>query len=311
MVCLMPKRSVTILHRPKKPLRIWGGALAALVLTACSGSPAASHGCGSEIEGMRCIPAGNFLRGSDKYSEDEKPEQKIYISAFYLDTHEVTNADFQQCLDAGKCRDCLKDKSCDQVGARYGWRYKKPRQPVSGVSWFTAREYCLFRGKRLPTEAEWEKAARGPDGNLYPWGNEPADCSRAIIQIGEGKKGIKGCFRQRLEPEWHMHTAEVASRPAGVYGLHDMAGNVHEWVNDWYAKSYAQCGQACSGRDPKGPCGGAAICPGYTLRSVRGGSWWWTGEYARGSKRRANVPGNMPLSDYHHFGFRCARDARP
>jgi len=284
-------------------------ALAALLLATCSGSSAARNDCGPEVAGMRCIPAGEFIRGSDNHLEDEKPAQKIYISAFYMDTYEVTNADFQQCLDAGKCRECLKNKTCDHIGARYGWRYKRPKQPVVGVSWFTAREYCEFRGKRLPTEAEWEKAARGPEGNLYPWGNEPADCSRAIIQIGEGKKGIKGCFPKRLEPEWHMHTAEVGSRAPGVYGLYDMAGNAHEWVNDWYSKSYAQCGEACSGRDPKGPCGGADKCPGYTMRSVRGGSWWWTADYARGSKRRANVPGNMPMSDYHHFGFRCAKDA--
>lgn len=276
---------------------------------ACAGS---SKTCSKEISGMRCIPAGTFVRGSDSHLEDEKPAQKIHISTFYMDTYEVTNAEFNECLDAGKCRDCLKDKTCDYVGARYGFRYKKPKQPVSGVSWFSAREYCRFRGKRLPTEAEWEKAARGPDGNLYSWGNEPADCSRAIIQIGENDKtAIKGCFPKRVDPKWHMHTAEVGSRAPGVYGLYDMAGNVHEWVNDWYEKSYTKCGEACSGNDPKGPCAGADKCPGYTMRSVRGGSWWWTADYARGSKRRANVPGNMPMADYHHFGFRCAQDATP
>lgn len=276
---------------------------------ACAGS---SKTCSKEIAGMRCIPAGTFVRGSDNHLEDEKPAQKVYISTFYMDTYEVTNADFNECLEAGKCRDCLKDKTCDYIGARYGFRYKKPKQPVTGVSWFTAREYCRFRGKRLPTEAEWEKAARGPDGNLYPWGNEIADCSRAIIQIGENDKtAIKGCFPKHLEPKWHMHTAEVGSRAPGVYGLYDMAGNAHEWVNDWYEKSYTKCGAACSGNDPKGPCGGDDKCPGYRMRSVRGGSWWWTADYARGSKRRANVPGNMPMADYHHFGFRCAQDATP
>ena len=263
--------------------------------------------CSQEIPDMKCIPAGEFIRGSNQHEKDEMPEQKIFVSAFYMDTTEVTNKAFNECLAAGKCTECLKNKTCDKVGARYGARYKKDDQPVTGVSWFTAKEYCSFRDKRLPTEAEWEKAARGTSGNLYPWGNEPADCSRAIIQIGDGKKGIKGCFNSRLEPEWHMHTAPVASRPAGAYGLFDMAGNAHEWVNDWYTPSYAACGEACSQKDPKGPCDGADLCPGYRLRSVRGGSWWWTALYARGSKRRANVPGNMPMSDYHHFGFRCAR----
>ncbi|MBX3722597.1 MAG: SUMF1/EgtB/PvdO family nonheme iron enzyme [Turneriella sp.] len=266
-----------------------------------------ARACDKQIPGMACIPAGEFIRGSNDHEADEKPTEKVYISQFYIDLTEVTNKAFNECIAAGKCRDCLKTGKCKEIGARYGWRYKKDDQPVSGVSWFTAKEYCEFRRKRLPTEAEWEKAARGPNGNIYPWGNETATCKQAIIQIGEGKSSIKGCFNKRLEPEWHMHTANVASRPAGVYGLYDMAGNVHEWVNDWYEESYAKCGDKCRGRDPKGPCDGADSCPGYRMRSVRGGSWWWTAPYARGSKRRANPPGNFPAVDYHHFGFRCAQ----
>ncbi|MBN8220437.1 MAG: SUMF1/EgtB/PvdO family nonheme iron enzyme [Spirochaetes bacterium] len=266
-----------------------------------------ARACDKQIPGMACIPAGEFIRGSNDHEADEKPAEKVYISQFYIDLTEVTNKAFNECIAAGKCRDCLKTGKCKEIGARYGWRYKKDDQPVSGVSWFTAKEYCEFRRKRLPTEAEWEKAARGPNGNIYPWGNETATCKQAIIQIGEGKSAIKGCFSKRLEPEWHMHTANVASRPAGVYGLYDMAGNVHEWVNDWYEESYAKCGDKCRGRDPKGPCDGADSCPGYRMRSVRGGSWWWTAPYARGSKRRANSPGNFPAVDYHHFGFRCAQ----
>lgn len=268
-----------------------------------------ARGCQQSVPGMACIPAGEFLRGSDTHEPDERPMEKVYVSDFYMDLHEVTNKEFNECQAAGKCRDCLKNGQCDYIGARYGWRYKKDEQPVTGVSWFTAREYCQFRGKRLPTEAEWEKAARGPDGNIFPWGNEPATCERAIIQEGEGKKAIKGCLKARIEPQWHMPTAPVMSRPAGVYGLYDMAGNAHEWVNDWYAKSYAECGEKCRGRDPKGPCDGADKCPGYKMRGVRGGSWWWNAPYARAAKRRANVPQNMPMVDYHHFGFRCAQDA--
>ncbi|MBV6493703.1 MAG: Serine/threonine-protein kinase pkn1 [Turneriella sp.] len=263
--------------------------------------------CAKEIPGMACIPAGEFIRGSNNYLDDEKPEEKIYISEFYIDKTEVTNKDFNECLAQGKCQECMKNGNCNYIGPRYGWRYKRDNQPVSGVSWFTAKEYCEFRGKRLPTEAEWEKAARGPNGNIYPWGNEMATCKNAIIQEGEGDKLIKGCVGKHLEPVWHMPTAGVASRPAGIYGLYDMAGNVHEWVQDWYTESYAVCGDACRGKDPKGPCNGADKCAGFTKRSVRGGSWWWSAEHARGSKRRANVPGNMPSVDYHHFGFRCAK----
>ena len=278
-----------------------------IFLIMCSACTRKASACAKQLPGMACIPAGEFIRGSDNHEEDEKPAQKVFVSAFYMDVHEVTNKELNECFAAGKCRDCLKTGKCKEIGARYGWRYKKDDQPASGISWFTAKEYCEFRGKRLPTEAEWEKAARGPDGNIYPWGNEPATCKNAIIQVGEGKTAIKGCFPKRLDPEWHMHTAPVMSRPAGVYGLYDMAGNVHEWVNDWYEPSYAKCGDKCSGKDPKGPCDGADVCAGYKMRSVRGGSWWWTAPYARGSKRRANPPGNFPAVDYHHFGFRCAQ----
>ena len=163
-----------------------------------------------------------------------------------------------------------------------------------GANWFHARDYCAFRGKRLPTEAEWEKAARGPNGDLFPPGNEPLTCKNAIIQ----ENGQKGCGTGI--------TWDVASRPVERYGLYDMAGNSWEWVADWYAKDYTACGPACAGLNPRGPCEGADKCPGYTEKIVRGGSWWWDAEYALGSNRRPHFPANKP---FHHFGFRCARDA--
>lgn len=263
--------------------------------------------CAVEISGMKCIPAGPFFRGSNNHDADEKPEQKIDLSEFFMDTYEVTNREFNECLAAGKCRDCLKNHTCSQVTAGYGKLYQREKQPVVGISWYTAKEYCEFRGKRLPTEAEWEKAARGPDGNLYPWGNEPATCARAIIEEGTGANKIKGCQPKRTAVEWHMTTDDVGTRPPGAYGLYDMAGNSWEWTQDWYAASHGDCGAACGGKDPKGPCGGADRCPGYTKKVLKSGSWWWPGEYARGSKRRAHIPENFP--EYHHFGFRCAKDS--
>lgn len=249
--------------------------------------------CG-EIEipsDMKCIPGGPFLRGSmkDRPREDEEqarrdehPVQRIVVSTFLMDTNEVTYSQYQKCVKARKC---------DPAGPNYRG-YSRPEQPMVGLNWYEARQYCTWVKKRLPTEAEWEKAARGPDGDLFPWGNELASCERAIIQ----ENGQKGCGSGT--------TVEVGSRPAYRYGLKDMAGNSWEWVSDWYAESYEACKEFCSGKDPRGPCNGKDHCPGHTKKIVRGGSWWWDGIYAEGSNRRAHNPTNRP---YHHYGFRCAK----
>lgn len=243
---------------------------------------------------MRCIPGGPFLRGSNltvrkldsgKRVKDESPPSKIVISTFLMDATEVTVEAYDRCVKAG---------ACTYARTSYGKPYLGARQPKLGASWFQARDFCRWLGRRLPTEAEWEKAARGPDGELFPWGNAAADCQKAIIK--DSKLG-RGCGRKTTWP--------VASRPANRYGLFDMAGNAHEWVNDWYSPSYQKCGGDCSGQDPRGPCAGADRCPGKKRRVVRGGSWWWPAEMARSSWRRPHFPANRP---YHHFGFRCARD---
>ncbi|MCB1157481.1 MAG: SUMF1/EgtB/PvdO family nonheme iron enzyme [Leptospiraceae bacterium] len=260
--------------------------------------------CIEDIPGMKCIPAGEFIRGSNRFEKDERPEEKVYLSEYYIDIYEVTNEDFQKCFEAGKCKDCLKTGKCKQVRPNYGWRYTRPQQPMVGISWYSAKEYCEFVGKRLPTEAEWEKAARGPDGNLYPWGNEVADCKRAVIE----EKGHKGCLPRITEKDWHMHTDNVGTRPPGIYGLFDMAGNSWEWVSDYYTSSYAKCGDSCRGNDPKGPCEGKEPCKGFHRRVVKGGAWWWPGSISRASRRRSHIPENHP--EFHHFGFRCAKDSK-
>jgi len=252
---------------------------------------------------MKCIPSGEFLRGSNDFETNEKPETKIYLDDYWIDTFEVTNEKFELCILAGKCNDCLKEKKCDFIGAKYGKPYQKPKQPVVGVSWYTAVEYCEFVGKRLPTEAEWEKAARGSNGDLYPWGNEAATCQKAVIE----ENGKKGCSSSILgKPHW-MTTREVATKPAGHFGLYDMAGNSWEWVSDWYSPSYSSCGKSCFDKNPRGPCNGDKECPGHTKKIVKGGSWWWPGSLSRGSYRRPHIPENFP--EYHHFGFRCAKDS--
>ena len=159
--------------------------------------------CTKLYPNMKCIPAGNFIRGSNVHEKDEKPEQTIYVSEFYIDTYEVTNEDFNKCIEVGKCKDCLKNNTCNYVGPRYGKPYMAPKQPIVGISWYTAKEFCEFLGKRLPTEAEWEKAARGTKGDIYPWGREPAECSRAVIEENERKvaEKTKTYLPQTLEQE--------------------------------------------------------------------------------------------------------------
>jgi formylglycine-generating enzyme required for sulfatase activity len=253
---------------------------------------------------MSCIPAGEFIRGSDEHLPNEKPKATVFIEAFLMDQYEVTNADLKECLDAGRCTDCIKSGKCKKVLPNYGARYSAPDQPAVGVSWYSAAEYCAFKGKRLPTEAEWEKASRGTDGRIYPWGNEKGDCSKAVIEVD----GRKGCWDKKIEPNWYMTTRPVGTKPANQYGLYDMAGNAWEWVDDWYSDSYEACGKLCAGRNPKGACAGQESCAQFgNKKIVKGGAWWWPEEYSRASYRRSHIPGNFP--EYHHFSFRCAKSA--
>ncbi len=246
--------------------------------------------CGDAPEGMSCVPGGAFTRGHDTRDENARPAMEVTLDTFFMDVHEVTNAEY---------RACVKSKRCGEAGPRYRG-YSGDTQPITGVSWDDARGFCEVHGKSLPTEAQWEKAARGPAGEINPWGDAPATCELAIIEdergrsCGERKPGSK--------PE-AGRIFEVGQRPAGRYGLHDMVGNAEEWVADWYSKSYASCGEACVGHEPKGPCGGAKKCKGHRKRVLKGGSWYWGADRATGIHRRANSPSNRP---YHHFGFRCA-----
>lgn len=245
--------------------------------------------CGANApEGMVCVPGGPFWRGNDNAKPDEKPRMRITVSPFFMDTYEVTNEQYFQCVEAGKCDPPIK----------YYAMFARPKQPVVAVSWYESYDYCKYAGKRLPTEAEWEKAARGPNGEVYPWGNEPATCNRAVY---EQPLGAKGCGTGL--------TSNVGSRPVGRYGLYDMAGNSWEWVNDWKTECYdgckQPCGADCSGPDPKGPCGGGpGRCANFHEKVLKGGSWYFTADRMRGAERRGVSPSNRGP---HRLGFRCAR----
>lgn len=247
---------------------------------------------GLDVDGMKCVPAGPFVRGADGKDPRARPQETVTLDVFFMDTTEVTTAAYKACVSSGKCK---------KAGPNYS-DFSHPQQPVTGVNWFHADAYCRAQGKRLPTEAEWEKAARGPFGWRFAWGSQKATCARAVVKdrrgrsCGKLKKGRSG------KPDVGR-PEHVAQRPVGVYGLYDMAGNSWEWVADWYAPSYAACGDACRGENPRGPCRGNSPCKGHDKKVVRGGSWYWPGHMAAATYRRAHVPRNRP---FHHFGFRCA-----
>lgn len=266
--------------------------------------PGASNSpCATAPEGMACVPAGWFLRGQDVDTHEcnqasqpargnvgTTPQMRVWLDSYYVDLTEVTNAAYQACVRA---------KKCEADGPRYT-DFNAPTQPITAVSWYHAKAFCEAQGKHLITEAEYEKAARGPDGDPYPWGSEPATCERAILMDAKGR--ACGVNKRGNYPE-NGRVWEVASRPAGHYGLFDMVGNAEEWVFDFWSPSWEACGEACAGPNPLGPCQGEEPCAGHRVRVVRGGSWYWPKEHATGYHRRAYRPSNEPP---HHFGFRCA-----
>jgi len=213
------------------------------------------------------VPAGEFIMGSDSGEADEKPVHRVYLDEFFIDKYEVTNEQYNQCVSAGSC----------SVNKKYDG-FTDPQQPVVGVDWNQADTYCKWAGKRLPTEAEWEKAARGTDRRTYPWG-EMIDCSRA--NYGDCK---------------HGKTKPVGSYPSGAspYGAMDMAGNVWEWCADWYDENYYK---SSPNRNPTGPGSGQ-------YRVLRGGSWYYLPNYLRAASRSGLDPAGRSSG---HLGFRCAR----
>lgn len=255
---------------------------------------------------MGCVPGGRFVVGSNATDwKKENPElssfaeHTVTLTTFLIDRTEVTTEQYQACVAAGRC-----------TAQRSNYPHMRgARQPMLKANWFQARDYCRFRGKRLPTEAEFEAASRGPRGETYPWGDEIATCRLAIIKDSTGR-GCKGHAGKGINPtpakyDHTGNTRDVGSLPPGRYGLYDMAGNAQEWVADWFAPDLKRCGDACLGINPLGPCDGADRCPGFKQKLVKGGSWYWGPISARAAARRPYWPKNSPP---HHFGFRCVMD---
>ncbi len=227
---------------------------------------------------MVYVPAGTFWMGSREDDPDadgdEYPQHEVFLDGFWIDQMEVTNRLYARCVAERACN--APYPSGSHTRQTYYGDPQFADHPVINVSWNDALSYCQWAGKRLPTEAEWEKAARGTDARKYPWGNTPPD--RTLANYG-GNEG---------------DTVEVGRYPAGVspYGALDMAGNVYEWVADRYdARYYDQ-----SPRDnPAGPSSG-------TLRTVRSGAWLYVERRIRTTFRSERDPTMRDGT----IGFRCA-----
>lgn len=270
---------------------LWTAVVVSISLACGPAAEAAEQAPSQTLQGeagMVLIPAGEFTMGSDKSDPappkgfvmlkprylDERPAHKVNVPTFWIDAYEVTNAQYLEFVQQTK-------RASPAFWKKGSYPFGTGEHPVTQVTWADARDYCQWKGKRLPTEAEWEKAARGPDGREFPWGNE-----------FDAKKANTGLSTQQgLTP--------VGSFAAGKspYGVYDMVGNVWEWVEDWYQ-----------------PYPGSAYTSDYfgeRMKVIRGGGWEGTHHDSPHQYRAAYrffAPPNLPLGD---GGFRCAKDATP
>ena len=253
-------------------------------------------------EGMVYVQGGAFVMGSppDVGHDDESPAHEVCLNGFYIDKYEVTNAQFKQFVDTtGYVTDLEKDPS-SALGRNWRQPYGSKSSaddmldhPVVCVTWKDANIYAQWAGKRLPTEAEWEKAARGTDARVYPWGNTPL--TGELSNIADKSAGLR--WSDSSLDDNYQHTAPVGSFPSGKsgYGAYDMAGNVWEWGLDWWGSDYYADSPV---QNPTGPETG-------DFRVIRGGSWF---DFLEGAK----TPYRMyfrPQGASADIGFRCVRDA--
>lgn len=225
-------------------------------------------------EGMVLIPAGEFLMGAEDGLPDARPPHRIYLSSYWIDKYEVTNEQYRSCLQSGVCSPPKDSKAFADP--------RRAQHPVTNLTWGQARTFCQWSGRRLPTEAEWEKAARGTDGRRYPWGNS-VEVIHSRLKDRDLKAGGNG-------------TAPVGSQPETVspYGVFGLVGNVWEWVKDWYAEDFYA---SAPSHDPQGPLRGS-------FRVLRGGDW------SQGPlELRASYRGWDEMTYWGPtLGFRCAAD---
>ncbi|MBT5552076.1 MAG: formylglycine-generating enzyme family protein [Nitrospina sp.] len=252
-------------------------------------------GCSTSLQkntNMAFIPGGPFTMGFEIENDnewgdlDEDPVHEVTLSPYWMDKYEVTSSDFAEFLNSHKDSaeryiDITPNVTVEIIEGKYQPRTGLDNFPVNRVSWYGADAYCRWQDKRLPTEAEWEKAARGTDQRIFPWGNEFPNNERVTFRRKFSKIGFKV-----LEP--------VNSMDQGVspYGIHHMAGNVWEWVADWFD------GGTYEDREPKDPQG-----PDTGISKVlRGGNWYYKAYYMRTTYRFNERPGQFNIWQ----GFRCA-----
>jgi len=250
--------------------------------------------------------------GADDGTPDEKPAHKVVLPPYCLDAYEVSTADYKKCSDTGDCKRAATTNEWDGISAHERGAYDplcnirdadaKGLHPINCVDWNMADDFCRARQARLPTEAEWEFAARGPDGRKYPWGDEePSEkfingCGTECVAWGK-EHGIK------LTPMYKASDGFPSSAPVGSfpegrsrYGVYDIVGNVWEWVSDWYAPYDPVPGTGDPPRNPDGPKTGKT-------RVVRGGGF---GNYDSACVRPSFRFHQVPLQRSYATGFRCA-----
>jgi formylglycine-generating enzyme required for sulfatase activity len=252
----------------------------------------------SLVDGMVLVyvPAGTFVMGASSTDpeafENEMPQHDVYLDAFWIDSTEVTNAMYALCVADGACTPPAEDASFSR--SPYYSHPTCAEYPVIQVTWEQAQGYCEWARRRLPTEAEWEKAARGTDGRVFPWGDQEPDGTRANLCGSE-------CPNEANAPtvdDGFFDTSPVGTYPAGAspYGVLDMAGNVWEWVADWWQATYYAVSPAVN---PTGPSTG-------DTRVARGGSFANPPVGIRVTARASLLP---TASTGEFGGFRCALSA--